>query len=140
VAASQTGAGLQKWIFIATQGQWNLAYTLQAGLQLGVPYTIYGYPTGNNPATGLPWSPGTDGLRNITGVVNRDGTATIYAITSTVSGNGDHGADPDKLVVITDNIAATSPPPGESFTTLQTAGFGEALRGVSLTPGSGRQH
>ena len=50
------------------------------------------------PSTGLPWSPAPDGLRNITGVVNKDGTATIYAITSTVSGNGDQGADPNQLV------------------------------------------
>ena len=58
-------------------GAWKLAYTLQAGLNLGVPYTVAGYPTGNNPATGLPWAPATDGLRNITGRVNRDGTVTI---------------------------------------------------------------
>ena len=67
VAAGQKTAGLQKWIFDANQQHWKLAYTLQAGLQLGVPYTVNGYPTGNNPATGMPWSPGTDGLRNITG-------------------------------------------------------------------------
>jgi hypothetical protein len=133
-AASQTTAGLQKWIFDSGQGQWNLAYVLQAGLQLGVPYTVAGYPTGNNSATGLPWSPGTDGLRNITGVVNGDGTATIYSITSTVSGNGDQGADPNALVTITDNIGASTPPPGESFTTLVAAGFGEVLRGVSFAP------
>ena len=48
VAAAQATAGLQKWIFDFTSGQWNLAYTLQAGLQLGVPYTVAGYPTGNN--------------------------------------------------------------------------------------------
>ena len=53
VAAAQTTAGLQKWIFDSTSGQWNLAYVLQSGLQLGVPYTVAGYPTGNNPATGL---------------------------------------------------------------------------------------
>lgn len=104
-AAGQKTAGLQKWIFNANQGQWNLAYTLQAGLQLGVPYTVDGYPTGNNPGTGLPWSPGTDGLRNITGTVKSDGTATIYAVTSTVSGNGDQGADPNKIVVITTRSA-----------------------------------
>jgi hypothetical protein len=137
-AASQTTAGLQKWVFDSSQGQWNFAYTLQAGLQLGVPYSVDGYPTGNNSATGLPWSPGTDGLRNITGVVNGDGTATIYAITSTVSGNGDPGADPNKLVVITDTISGTSPSSSESFTTLRTAGFGEVLRGVSFTPESGK--
>lgn len=133
-AAAQTTAGLQKWVFNASQGQWNLAYTLQAGLQLGIPYTVAGYPTGNNPTTGLPWSPGADGLRNIIGVNNNDGTATIYAVTSTVSGNGDQGADPNKVVVITDNIAATTLPQNESFATFRAAGFGEVLRGVSFTP------
>jgi hypothetical protein len=34
-AAAQTTAGLQKWIF--TGGSWQLAYTLSAGLNLGVP-------------------------------------------------------------------------------------------------------
>ena len=137
VAAAQTTAGLQKWIFDATSGQWNLAYVLQSGLQLGIPYTVQGYPTGNNQATGLPWSPGTDGLRNITGTVNGDGTATIYAITSTVSGNGDPGADPNQLVVINDQISATSLPPNESFAVFDAANFGEVLRGVSFTPGTG---
>jgi hypothetical protein len=136
-AAGQTTAGLQKWVFNASQGQWNLAYVLTTGLNLGVPYTVSGYPTGTNPATGLPWSPATDGLRNLTGRVNRDGTATIWAITSTVSGSGDQGADPNKLVMITDNLGATSLPAGQSFTTLRTAGFAEVLRGVSFTPGTG---
>jgi hypothetical protein len=134
VAAAQTTAGLQKWIFDSTSGQWTLAYVLQNGLQLGVPYTVPNYPTGNNPATGLPWSPGTDGLRNITGVVNGDGTATIYAVTSTVSGGGDQGADPNQLVVINDLVSATTLPPDESFTNFDSAGFGEVLRGVSFTP------
>jgi hypothetical protein len=133
-AAAQTTAGLQKWVFDSVSGQWKRAYVLQAGLQLGLPYTVSGYPTGNNTAAGLPWSPGTDGLRNITGVVNGDGTATIYAVTSTVSGNGDQGADPNKLVVITDQISATSLPTFESFSAFASAGFGEVLRGVSFTP------
>ena len=138
VAAAQTKAGLQKWVFNSTTQQWNLAYTLQAGLALGAPYTIAGYPTGTNPATGLPWTPATDGLRNITGNVNGDGTATIYAITSTVSGNGDQGADPNKLVAITDTLATGGPtaPAGESFTTVRAADNLEVLRGVSFTPGS----
>ncbi|MGC1829243.1 MAG: hypothetical protein WA663_02415 [Candidatus Acidiferrales bacterium] len=135
-AAAQTTAGLQKWVL--ESGVWVHVYTLQAGLQLGVPYTVAGYPTGDNPATGLPWAPATDGLRNLTGSVSSDGsTATIYAITSTVSGNGDQGADPNKLVTITDNVAATSLPAGESFTTLDAAGNLEVLRGVSFTPGTG---
>ncbi len=105
-------------------------------MALGVPYTVANYPIGNNPATGLPWRPATDGLRNITGVVNGDGTATIYAITSTVSGNGDQGADPNKLVAITDTLSATTLPAAESFTTVKSAATLEVLRGVSLTPGS----
>jgi hypothetical protein len=136
-AVAQKKAGLQKWVFDSVNKQWALAYVLTEGLDLGVPYTVKDYPTGNNPATGLPWSPGTDGLRNLTGRVNRDGTVTIWAITSTVSGNGDQGADPNKLVMIKDKLAATTLPAGESFTTLRTARFAEVLRGVSLTPGTG---
>jgi hypothetical protein len=137
-AAAQTTAGLQKWVFDTSLGAWKLVYVLQAGLNLGVPYTVKNYPTGQNPATGLPWSPAADGLRNIMGRVNHNGTATIWAITSTVSGNGDQGADPNQLVTITDNLAATSLPAGESFTTIQTARFGEVLCGVSFTPGTDR--
>jgi hypothetical protein len=137
VAAAQTTAGLQKWVFDPTLHVWKLAYVLSAGLDLGVPYTVPNYPTGNNAATGLPWSPATDGLRNITGRVNRDGTATIWAITSTVSGNGDQGADPNKLVRITDTLAVTTLPTGESFKTIRSARSAEVLRGVSFTPGTG---
>ena len=130
-AATDPNAGLEKWSLV--NGDWHLDYTLQNGLNLGVPYTVPGYPTGTNPVTGLPWSPETDGLRNITGKVNGDGTVTIYAITSTVSGSGDQGADPNKLVAITDVLNATSPG-SEQFTTLKSAGNGEVLRGVSFTP------
>ncbi len=137
-AAAQTTAGLQKWVFDSSLGAWKLAYVLQAGLNLGIPYTVEHYPTGQNPKTSLPWAPAADGLRNLTGRVNRDGTATIWAITSTVSGGGDQGADPNQLVMITDQLAATSAPAGESFKVVRTAGFGEVLRGVSFTPGTDR--
>jgi len=133
-AAAQTTAGLQKWVFNGTQ--WNLAYTLSTGLNLGQPYTVAGYPAGDNAATGLPWAPATDGLRNITGRVNPNGTVTIWAVTSTVSGSGDQGADPNKLVAITDRLPATALPAGERFVTVRSAGYGEVLRGVSLTPGT----
>ena len=66
--------------------------------------------------------------------MNGDGTATIYAVTSTVSGNGDQGADPNQVMVINDQISATSLPPNESFAVFHAAGFGEVLRGVSFSP------
>jgi hypothetical protein len=137
VAAADTTAGLQKWVFNGTT--WHLAYTLQNGLNLGVPYIVPAYPTGDNTGpygTGLPWAPATDGLRNITGRVNRNGTATIWAETSTVSGSGDQGADPNKVVAITDQLSAATPPAGEAFTTVEAAKDGEVLRGVALTPGT----
>ncbi len=137
-AAAQTTAGLQKWVFDSSLGVWQLAYTLSNGLKLGQPYTVPGYPAGNNKATDLPWAPGTDGLRNIAGRVDGH-SATIWAITSTVSGNGDQGADPNKLVKITDDLGATSPG-SETFTTVRSAESGQVLRGVSFTPGTPGTH
>jgi hypothetical protein len=138
-AAAQTTAGLQKWVFDSITGQWNLAYTLQKGLNLGVPYAVSGYPTGNNPVTGLPWSPATDGLRNITGNVDGFGFVSIWGITSTVSGSGDQGADPNKLVVVTDYLKNTNAAFAayEPFFTIRSAGNLEVLRGVSFAPESG---
>src|SRR5580698_7291911 len=126
-AAAQTTAGLQKWVFDSSTNTWNLAYVITNGLNLGQPYTVARYPTGVNSATGLPWSPATDGLRNITGVVGPNGVATIWAITSTISGNGDVGADPNRLVAIrdsVDNLNAGSASK-EQFYTLRTADFAE---------------
>ena len=122
----------------STTQQWNLAYTLQNGLELGVPYTVPGFPTRTNAATGLPWSPATDGLRNLIGTVDGWGHVTIWAITSTISGDGDTGADPDRLVVIEDSLNNTDPTvaANEKFYTLRTAGFGEVLRGISFAPGT----
>jgi hypothetical protein len=134
-AAAQTTAGLQKWVL--ANGSWQLAYTLTGGLSLGTPYQVPGYPTGDNAATGLPWAPATDGLRNIVGRVNPDGTVTIWAVTSTVSGGGDQGADPNKVVAITDHLGAQTLPTGESFRTVEAARSGAVLRGVSFTPGTG---
>jgi hypothetical protein len=143
-AAASTTAGLQKWTFNASTNQWVLDYTLQSGLSLGQPYAVANsgsnaYPTGLNNTDGgggSPWAPATDGLRNLTGQVNSNGTVTIWAATSTVSGNGDQGADPNQLVSITDNLSATSAPSGESFTTVMPATYGQVIRGVSFTPGT----
>jgi hypothetical protein len=109
--------------------------------------------------TGLPWSPATDGLRNITGKLVEDqdfpfgfpfgfgldrghasghAMVALYAISSTISGNGDPGADPNRLYVIYDDLANTDPTVAakESFQVLRSAEFGEVLRGVSFTPGT----
>jgi hypothetical protein len=137
-AAAQTTAGLQKWVFDSGTQSWKLAYTLNQGLALGQPYTVSGYPGGDNAATGLPWAPATDGLRNITGRVNPDGSVTVYGVTSTVSGSGDQGADPNQLVSITDRPSAAAPSSGERFRTVVAPRYGQVVRGVSLTPGSGQ--
>ena len=118
----------------------NPGTPLQDALNLGEPYTVPGYPTGINPVTGGPWSPATDGLRALTGRVGRDGIATIWAVTSTVSGGGDAGADPDKLVAISDPVDAITPAWWERFSTVRTANFGQVLRGVSFTPGTDSDH
>ena len=125
-APAAPNAGLQKWSLVS--GTWQLDYVLQKGLNLGVPYTVANYPTSLIPAT--------DGLRNITGRVNTDGTVTIWGITSTVSANGDQGADPNKLVMINDVLANTTATgaASETFTVVKSANAGEVLRGVSLTP------
>jgi hypothetical protein len=131
-ASAQATAGLQKWSLV--NGTWQMDYVLQNGLNIGVPYSVGGLATALNPAT--------DGCRNITGQVNRNGTVTVYAITSTVSASGDQGADPNKLVRITDILGATTLPPVsggfggdlEHFVTLRTARFGEVLRGIAFAP------
>jgi hypothetical protein len=129
-AKGDTLAGLEKWTFDGSK--WVLDYTLQAGLNLGVNYTITGTDAAGDSGS---YTTATDGLRNITGQVNADGTVTIYGVTSTASvGTGDQGADPNKVVGIIDTLSATSASQvsGESFNTLETALYGQVLRGVAL--------
>ncbi|WP_431014905.1 hypothetical protein [Bradyrhizobium pachyrhizi] len=121
-AATSPTAGLQKWIY--ANGSWSLAYTLQKGLNLGTLYHVNGYPT--DPATG--------GLRNITGRINRDGTATLFAVTSTVGNSVEPGADPNQVVTITDKVAATTLPANEAFDVVVPPAFGMVYRGVSFAP------
>ena len=135
LASGTTGAtpfelgGLQKWSLV--NGAWTLDYTLRGSL-MGASYTVQG--TGGLANYSLTTK--TDGLRNITGTVNSDGTVTLYAVTSTAgSVLGDAGADPNKLVAITDNLSYTTAAQanGEDFSTLQTAALGSALRGVAMS-------
>ena len=142
IAAGQADAGLQKWSFNGTQ--WVLDYVLQNGLSLGQPYGVSGYPSGPNTYTvgsttttvGQQWDPATDGLRNLTGKVNSNGTVSIWAATSTVSGSGDQGADPNALVSITDTLSNTTAAQasGETFSTVMAPTYGQVIRGVAFAP------
>lgn len=133
-AASLATAGLQKWSF--SNGSWHLLYVLQNGLDIGVPYSVANYPAALNPATG--------GCRNLTGKVHGNGTVELFAVTSTISPSGDQGADPNKLVKVTDLLRASSLPQGNEdqdgngplgrFVTIRAAQAGEVLRGVAFAP------
>lgn len=135
-AAAQNLAGIQKWSLVG--GAWTYDYTLNAGLGLGVPYPVPGLPTGTNAITGRPWTPAVDGIRNFTGKVNPNGTVTLYGVTTSIGGVSDYGADPNKLVAVTDAVSATAPPAGERFSTLRTACAGDVFRGVSFAPHAAR--
>ena len=77
----------------------------------------------------------TVGLRNLTGVVNDDHTVTLWATTSTGSASGDQGADPNKVVRITDQLNATTVTPGvanERFATVMGPTYGTVYRGVAF--------
>jgi hypothetical protein len=142
--ADNTG-GLQKWVLNTSTNTWSLQYTLTSGLSLQTTYNVnpspagvnggaagQAYPTGTNAATGKNWAPATDGLRNITGQVNGDGTVTIWATTSTVSGSTDNGADPNEVVAVTDTLANTTA--SASFNLVMPPTDGVVYRGVSFTP------
>ena len=126
---------------------WALDYILQNGLNLGTPYSVASNPTRDSNAcstgpeqhrrrvTGLRGRlpPANDGLRNLTGQVNSNGTVTIWASTSTVSGAGDQGADPNQLVDDHRQPGRHPLPTTESFTSLAPT-YGQVIRGVSFTP------
>jgi hypothetical protein len=127
-AQSLATAGLQKWVL--QNGTWTMIYVIQNGLNIGVQYGIDNYPTSINPATG--------GCRNIAGRVHHDGTVTIWAITSTISANGDTGADPNKLVRVRDQVSATTLASSDSrldtFEVIRSARAREVFRGIALAP------
>lgn len=127
-------AGLQEWTFAS--GTWTLIATYQGGLNIN---TSTSYASITDPVSSTTWHVYTDGLRNLTGTNNTDGSVTLYATTSTVSDNGNHdqGADPNRVVTITIPAATlTSPtsatPATPAFATVQTAAAGQRLGGVLL--------
>jgi hypothetical protein len=64
------------------------------------------------------------------------GTVTLWATTSTSSTSGDNGADPNKVVTITDQIGATtlSAVASESFSIVVGPTYGTVYRGVAHVP------
>jgi len=122
--------GLDKYSLV--NGTWQLDYELKGSL-IGSSYTVSG--TGSLAGDSLTTT--TDGLRNLTGKVNSNGTVTLYAVTSTEgSVLGDAGADPNQIVAITDTLADSnaSQASGENFTVLDTAALGQVYRGVAIAP------
>jgi hypothetical protein len=122
--------GLQKWSLNTTTNTWSLDYTLKGNL-IGSSYTVNG--TGSLAGDSL--TTDVDGLRNLTGTVNANGTVTLYAVTSTIGSNlGDAGADPNQIVAITDTLSDTSAAQatGENFSVLDTAALGQVYRGVAV--------
>jgi hypothetical protein len=120
-----THAGLEKWSLVS--GVWQLDYVLTKGLIGAVDANLTGvdgpYP-----------SVTTVGLRNLTGIVRKEGTVTLWATTATSSASGDNGADPNKVVRITDDLAASSftgPVTQESFKTIVGPTYGTVYRGVA---------
>jgi hypothetical protein len=127
-------AGLEKWSLVG--GTWQLDYVLTKGLIGVVDSNLNGYD-GPYPAVT------TIGLRNLAGVVNDDGTVTLWAATSTSSASGDNGADPNRVVRITDRVSATTLAgnvAGETFTTIAGPTYGTAYRGVAYVCGGFDPH
>jgi len=126
--------GLDKYSLV--NGTWQLDYELK-GTLIGSSYSVNGSGAvcGGLSSCGLTTT--TDGLRNLTGQVNANGTVTLYAVTSTEgSPLGDAGADPNQIVSITDTLADTTAAQSasENFNVLDTAALGEVYRGVAVAP------
>ncbi|MBB5410695.1 hypothetical protein HDG34_004651 [Paraburkholderia sp. HC6.4b] len=127
------------WVYQNQNGTWKPLANLTTGLNLGTAYTVTD-TTGAYGTKGASYTTTPDGLRNITGQVNSDGSFTIYAVTSTI-GNSlgtafDAGADSNQLVKITVSINGSTVSSAKGFTVMQTAPYGQALRGVALVPKS----
>ena len=110
-AKKSTGlGGLQKWTFDGTQ--WNLIYTVSAGLNL----------VANSSAHG------TTGLLGLTGQVV-DGEVELFATNYTAGDN-----DQTYLFGLTDLLSATTRQSGESWDILATAPADSNFKGVAFAP------
>jgi hypothetical protein len=128
-----THAGIQKWSLV--DGTWQPDYVLNKGLM--TTDTNLNGPDGPYPDVT------TVGLRNMTGVVNGNGNGTValWAATATTSASGDPGADPNRIVKITDKLDATTMTnqvKNESFVTVAGPTYGTVYRGVAYVSSPGQ--
>jgi hypothetical protein len=100
-------------------GTWHKVATFASGLTDQASYR-----------QGLAWDIFTDGLRNLTGQKNADGSFQLWATTATTSNDTTHdlGADPNELVTITVNADDTA----SAFDVLELAAAGERIGGVAI--------
>jgi hypothetical protein len=116
-AAALGVGGLQKWSLV--KGVWQIDYDLSLGLNL---------VNSANANSNTPTAPGVTGLFGLTGEVV-GGKVELFA-----TSYGLNELSQSYLYEITDDLAATSLPTTEKFTTLFSSAPGEAIRGVSFAP------
>lgn len=126
------------WVYRNSGGAWAPIAHIVQGLSLGQPYTVTD-TAGTYGSAGAHYTTTTDGLRNLTGQTNQDGSYTIYAVTSTIGNslgsNFDAGADSNQLVKITLTVSGSTVTTS-GFSVMQTAPYGQVLRGVAIVPQS----
>jgi hypothetical protein len=120
--------GIDKYSLV--NGTWTLDYVLKGSLiGSSTDFTNYGDVT-------------TTGLRQINGIVNANGTVTIYGVTATTdditdgTATMDAGADPNEVVDITDVVAdnTSSEVTGENYSVFEAPELGTVYRGVAIDP------
>ncbi len=121
---TDTHGGIDKYSLVGNT--WKLDYVLQGSLIGAMSnFANFGDVT-------------TTGLRQINGVVNADGTVTIYGVTATqdnvTDGKAtmDAGADPNEVVSITDVLGDTTLPAGEDYSVFAPAQLGMVYRGITV--------
>jgi hypothetical protein len=138
-AGNQTTGSGGLWVYQNQNGTWKALTHLTAGLSLGTAYTVTD-TQGVFGTAGANYTTTPDGLRGITGQTNSDGSFTIFGTTSTagnsLGANFDSGADSNQLVKITVTVSGATASSASGFSTLQTAPFGQVLRGVAIVPGA----
>jgi hypothetical protein len=139
VAGDQLSGSGGLWVYQKSGTTWAPIAHLTAGLNLGTAYAVTD-TTGVYGVKGASYTTTPDGLRDITGQVNSDGSFTIYATTSTIGSSlgsaFDAGADSNQLVKITVTVTGSTASSASGFTLMQTAAYGQALRGVAMVPKS----